>query len=763
VATIVHPTQLGANLKLWCTPASLGLDDGTALGSWRDQSGADRDLGQATAGLRPLVKVDQAAGHPALLFDGVDDLMDSGGNATSTILGASAGFVIVVYKPVTITPAANSIIFQNAGNTVALSIFTNGAQRARNVSGGTPTTQDLPIPAAGQVYVGVWQHGSALRSALDKPRPRDLAGPSTTGASDGLSGAFQVGPAANIYIFEVIAGNKDLSTEERCGLVAYCLSRYGKRPNPTAQARGVASRRLVYVGRPRLRAEGAVPLSFLGLQLGDKLRVSDPSMPDATGQGATIDRTYQTVMRVVRRSQSPSNLGEGLRLGLADVRDVAHRYRETTQPLRIADIRREGVAVSGLGMPRLFQRDSKAWALDPGSGLYVEVPVALEKIDAGGLLMEALSTNLLTRSSFKSGTTGLTANGAGVNGSALAADAAPPKRFFSELVTANCGKLTAGTPDTTDLYWAWGAASVIAGLTHRLSIAHYDHTATSSALNWRLQRAIDSWYWNDASGAWQSGSIWNALSSPGLDVVAREKSKRIPVGGSNTTWTLHIGYPAGGTDGRVGYICHVQIDETPWMSSPIVTDASTVTRGAEDLWIPNGDTNRLVFRNDGGGVIVSFTPQWDPADQTAFQAGAFPPHLFEANFTTDQQYYRLYFDAAAGALKWYFETSTNGSGGGNMRRAEHTTQPVAGTEMKLGVRFVSMSEAEVGYAAGSLSIFVNGVKGADAVRVANPAHTTSAKLQMGVGRNLPACGVVTGFRVVDHSPSDAEMVAMTTV
>lgn len=49
--------------------------DGTALATWPDQSGNGNDLTQATSANRPLYKIAQVAGRPAILFDGSNDKM----------------------------------------------------------------------------------------------------------------------------------------------------------------------------------------------------------------------------------------------------------------------------------------------------------------------------------------------------------------------------------------------------------------------------------------------------------------------------------------------------------------------------------------------------------------------------------------------------------------------------------------------------------------------------------------------------------------
>lgn len=56
------------------TPATANNDP---VGGWRSQGGVTNDVTQGTAGFRPLLKTGIQNGKPALLFDGVDDYLQS--------------------------------------------------------------------------------------------------------------------------------------------------------------------------------------------------------------------------------------------------------------------------------------------------------------------------------------------------------------------------------------------------------------------------------------------------------------------------------------------------------------------------------------------------------------------------------------------------------------------------------------------------------------------------------------------------------------
>jgi hypothetical protein len=75
------PTDLGAALKRWYDALSItGLNDGDAMASWADLSPVGSALTQATGSLKPFYKAAGRNGKPSVLFDGVDDIMNSSSN-----------------------------------------------------------------------------------------------------------------------------------------------------------------------------------------------------------------------------------------------------------------------------------------------------------------------------------------------------------------------------------------------------------------------------------------------------------------------------------------------------------------------------------------------------------------------------------------------------------------------------------------------------------------------------------------------------------
>lgn len=82
--TIADPTAY-SGLVYWHTGDTLGLSDGSAIGTWNDSSSNASHATQATAGAKPLAKTGANGinGHDVARFDGVDDFLASAAPAAT--------------------------------------------------------------------------------------------------------------------------------------------------------------------------------------------------------------------------------------------------------------------------------------------------------------------------------------------------------------------------------------------------------------------------------------------------------------------------------------------------------------------------------------------------------------------------------------------------------------------------------------------------------------------------------------------------------
>ena len=242
-------------------------------------------------------------------------------------------------------------------------------------------------------------------------------------------------------------------------------------------------------------------------------------------------------------------------------------------------------------------------------------------------------------------------------------------------------------------------------------------TVSADRLCWRLQRAVDSNYWNDSTGAWGAGSVDNPLvlvaTRSASNPDTRGYSKAINVGASNTTLTLALVTPAGGTAGRLDRIYHVQLEDLAWATSRIVTTTTTYARALETQAVTNTSGKRPLHTTCGT-FLVQVVPEYTAADALAQGTD-----LYFLDMTYDaSNWFRVYYDVSAGNLLFEIRAA------GTTTTATKAWSPVRGTTYKLGARWTS-SAGELDLTARTHSIFIDGVKGTDATRAGEPTRSTA--------------------------------------
>lgn len=104
--TFAPPTITSANYLQWCEARHLvGLNDGDAVDTFTDVSGAGNNWTQSNGSFKPIYKASIANGKPILRFDGADDYMTL---ASDILSGKSSGEVFVVAKVDNDPPAASA-------------------------------------------------------------------------------------------------------------------------------------------------------------------------------------------------------------------------------------------------------------------------------------------------------------------------------------------------------------------------------------------------------------------------------------------------------------------------------------------------------------------------------------------------------------------------------------------------------------------------------------------------------------------------------
>jgi hypothetical protein len=506
-------------------------------------------------------------------------------------------------------------------------------------------------------------------------------------------------------------------------------------------AREIASHRLRRYRRPLEEMTIDGHMALLDIELMDDLSVTQVAGPDAAGAGWGATNWKRRLHQL--RSESIDLNNMTVTYSTRYRRDFLCTHWDTGYSPRTSSSVEDGVARLTVGGTVTFTRASFKWIEDPGSRYVVVLGTNGKPYDYSGLLMESASTNLLTLSSNVAGSTaGITV---GLGSGTFTSEAAATQPLFESGVTANNYLFTAGSPHAVTKTAAWAAtASVLANTIVRFSI-DYMNTGTVSAdrLCYRIQRAVDANYWNDSTGAWGAGVTDNPLAL--ASTRARGISKAINVGASNTTLTMTLTTPAGGTAARLDRIYHVQLESLAWATSRIVTTSAAVTRALETHTVTNTSGKRPLH-STGGTFMFQIVPEYTAADALAQNVD-----LYFLDMTYDaSNWFRAYYDVSAGNLLFEIRAA------GTTTTATKAWSPVRGTTYKIAARWTS-SAGELDLTARTHSIFIDGVKGTDATRAGDPTRS-SADMYLGGNAAGAACnGNITRHLLTQVPLSDSEI------
>lgn len=534
---------------------------------------------------------------------------------------------------------------------------------------------------------------------------------------------------------------------------------YNPIPLLLTNVRRVVTQRALLRRSPRLMVSAKSPLIVADYSPSDVVLWSHPEAPaaDVNGWGERTWERMQTLL--LRTTFDPNDLTvlaecETWRRNIFLVYDEG---RAVGNPSAYAN----GVGRFHAGT-RTYTRASKAYGQDPSDGIVRELAYDIEQLVGldfsgaqfatfqrlrGGQLMEDASTNELLRSSFISGTTGLTPTGTGTNGSAIATDATV--LLFDATITPSALKFTAGSPHAADLIEAWPAtASWLANTVGRLSIDYQNANVlfgSADSLYWRLQRSSDSRYFVDSNGTWQVGVVDNELV-PSFGGLNRFNSSLIDVGASANTLTLRILFKSGGTASRVARVFHAQLEKKRWATSRIPTDAATVARAVSVLSYTN--TNTVAGRNfprDRGTLRITHVSEGIDSGATSTLL-----YLFKLDYDANN-WFRGYYDGATENL--VFSVRVAG--------VTYTAEKVIGGLSRGNASIFAFRwhlEEMLGLAAGTVSVFAAGAKGTDAVPGAMPVEVASSTLYVGCdGSSSTANGIIRKWEITPVVLTDEEI------
>ena len=136
----------GSTLRLWLRADSLALADGTDIANWNDESGTGNHMAQATAGQRPIFRMNRVNGLPVASFSDA---------ANSTMTGLASGFA----QPSNGSFFAVFALTANTSARVLMHFAGAGNQNGRQI--------DVTEPPNSQIQLGRNAQGWGFTSTTD--------------------------------------------------------------------------------------------------------------------------------------------------------------------------------------------------------------------------------------------------------------------------------------------------------------------------------------------------------------------------------------------------------------------------------------------------------------------------------------------------------------------------------------------------------------------------------------------------------------------
>lgn len=198
--------NIGGLLARYSASAIVGLNDNDPVSVWSDLSGNNNDFTQ-TLTLRPLYKTNIVNGQPALLFDGVNDLMD-----TTSITGIKTVIVVAKYTEGTVFGNYDGLITGTTGYIFLIGSSGSADFYPSNIGGAIiykdGVATKLSVTNAWHVFAitSTTAVTSAIRMGLDR----------------GNTGRNWVGYVAEICMYDNI-----LSTADMAEITTYMKEKYG--------------------------------------------------------------------------------------------------------------------------------------------------------------------------------------------------------------------------------------------------------------------------------------------------------------------------------------------------------------------------------------------------------------------------------------------------------------------------------------------------------------------------------------------------------
>lgn len=567
--------------------------------------------------------------------------------------------------------------------------------------------------------------------------------------------------------------------------------------------RQVISRHLRLRRRPR-RAPVKLPAAgrLLNAAAGDTAYVDDPRWPAGSGSGAgAVDWDARPVF-ITRRSESPL-----LHTGELEGEDLREVYADFWSPLHTdlaADDQWTGIAWVDRGGGKTVARAQGGWILRPNDFLLRDAASGKWRITPWGLMIcggtasglgasSGETTWHLLNSTFSQGTggegtslpnadtTGATSWTVGKSGTATVVVKADSSFLLDVSGYRRAIRITNGAPYASNL---GNLTQAVAGFTTtqrvRVGIKFRMVSGNPANLRFLLRRTTAPTDWNESTQAWAAAAVRNTLASGGAGKASFRLvgdhyeywTSDITVGGAGAqTLTVEVGSIA--QDNAAADIFAVSLISTgaaTGAQAPVIrreflaTQGTALTQAFDEVTLDNQADYR-VYQEARGTLTAMAVPLWDhedlPDGARKYLIGAkntAGPVFFDVDTI---HYHRI--DATTG--EWVFDRTVNAGASSAVFPVSSSsgTLPRYLTAVKLSARRTS-SAGDLGLTALTLSLFVNGVKGTDAVGLASILNPALVALGRGVKTSgaTDTCeksfdGILAHLEIVPFCLTDAEI------
>lgn len=443
-----------SGLTWWLKPQHyplLAQDDPITF--WPDEGGQQENATQVDPAVAPTYELNAVNGFPAAKFNGVDQFMDGPG-ASGIIDPAHYSVMISAYFPDVTT---EQTLF-SAGSQVRMYVEND---EFKTLNAGDTSTYPITV---GWHTVALQKFGNTIRSMVDDPFAKILIPTSPPATAAFLIGKDAGGNFFNGMILEIIIHIFGQQQQSFAKTFAYAMRNCIDRGEPLEQERDSLSRRMAANERSRMVITMDTPLNFLNSELLQPHAMSHPQIPHPSGEGAGLEKWNRRVLNLMGRTEKVGQYT--LSLELADRTGVSHLYRESGVAEFTAAPRREGVAVSGMGVRRLYSHQTELLLPAP-SGIVDQVLPGNDLGHPDGTFQDAeTAINYLLRSSFVDGLDDITVTGASGSVDVIDDVSGAIKLFGVRREPTDNGlnllpittkhiKMTAGNPHTADLVAEW--------------------------------------------------------------------------------------------------------------------------------------------------------------------------------------------------------------------------------------------------------------------------------------------------------------------